>query len=299
MVDVRLARYVLVLVEERHFGRAAERLHIAQSALSIQVKQLERQLGVTLFDRSTRRVEITAAGLHFAALARTLVAAADRVDTEMDLLAQGLLGQVSVGFVGTATYDVLPRLARLVRSALPAVDLQLRGELLSPDLEHGLLEGSYDLALLRPGDEHHAALAVEPLRTERLVAVLPATHARASASAIDLAELADQTFITHPSRGSSSMHHRVLAACERAGFRPSTVLEVGETATLVVFVAAGLGVALVPEPVRVLRLDGVAYVSLAMPELVTLALARRRDSSSEAARRVAALVREAVRATPT
>src|SRR6478752_845473 len=149
-MELRHLRAFAVLAEERHFGRAAERLHIAQPALSQQVKQLERELGTPLFTRTTRRVELTEAGARFAEHARTVLADVARAEDDMALLASGRAGRVSVGFIGTATYDVLPRAAREVRRELPDVELELRGELLSPQLVTGLADRTYDVALLRP-----------------------------------------------------------------------------------------------------------------------------------------------------
>src|SRR3954462_2333135 len=114
-MDLRHLRYFVAVAEERHFGRAAERLHLAQPALSQQIKQLERELGVQLFTRTTRRVEPTEAGLRFADHARSVLADVDRARDDMAALATGHAGRVSVGFIGTATYDVLPRVAREVR----------------------------------------------------------------------------------------------------------------------------------------------------------------------------------------
>jgi DNA-binding transcriptional LysR family regulator len=289
-MELRHLRSFAVLAQERHFGRAAARLHIAQPALSQQVKQLERELGVDLFTRTTRRVELTEAGARFAEHARTVLGDVDRAAEDMALLATGRAGRVSVGFIGTATYDVLPRVAREVRAALPDVDLDLRGELLSPQLATGLLDHTYDVALLRPDPLNQGDLSVSRLRTERLVAVLPSAHPLAGRRRIALSALADEAFVVHPSGHRSSVHARVLAACEAAGFTPSPVLEVGETATLVVFVAAGMGVALVPEPVRSLGLDGVAYVPLTDAPTIDLALATRSDGDSPAVRRVAEII---------
>lgn len=276
-----MLRYVVALAEEHHFGRAAERCHVAQSALSHQVKQLETELGVRLFDRTTRHVAITAAGTRFVEHARQVVAAAERAAADMRAIAEGRSGAVSVGFVGTATYDVLPRVAHRVRADLPDIDLTLRGELLSPALTAAVAAGDLDLALVRPGATP-AGLDVRHLRTERLVAVLPSTHPLADSSTIDLAQLAGEPFVLHPSGDRSSIHQQVLAACLVAGFTPPSTLEVGETATLAVFVAAGLGVALVPEPVRSLRLDGVTYVDLADPPTVDLVLVSRSGDRSPA-----------------
>jgi DNA-binding transcriptional LysR family regulator len=289
-MELRHLRSFTVLAEERHFGRAAARLHIAQPALSQQIKQLERELGVSLFTRSTRRVEPTEAGLRFAEHARTVLGDVSRAEVDMAQLASGHAGRVSVGFIGTATYDVLPRVAREVRQQLPGVELELRGELLSPDLVSGLSDRTFDLALVRPDPLTSGDLTLRRLRTEQLVAVLPAHHPLAHRRRIDLSLLAGEAFVMHPSGHRSSMHEEVLRACAAAGFAPSTVTEVGETATLVVFVAAGLGVALVPEPVRSLGLEGVAYVALTDPPTVDLALATRAGDGSPAVRRVAEVV---------
>ncbi|GAA4368948.1 LysR substrate-binding domain-containing protein [Nocardioides caricicola] len=289
-MELRHLRSFAVLAEERHFGRAAERLHLAQPALSQQVKQLERELGVELFTRTTRRVDLTEAGARLVGHAREVLGDVDRARDDMAALASGRAGRVSVGFVGTATYDVLPRVAQEVRRSLPGVELDLRGELLSPELAAGLADRTYDLALLRPGEP---GLDARTLRTERLVAVLPAGHPLAGRRRIGLAALRDEAFVMHPSGHRSSIHARVLEACAAAGFQPSSVVEVAETATLVVFVAAGLGVALVPEPVRALGLEGVAYVALTDAPTIDLALAARADASP-AAQQVAAIVARCV-----
>ncbi|MEW2492723.1 LysR substrate-binding domain-containing protein [Streptomyces nodosus] len=294
-MELRHVRSFLALVEERHFGRAAARLHIAQPALSQQIKQLERDLGTVLFTRSTRRVELTEAGADLTAYARSILAEVERAEAHMAMLASGHAGRVSIGFVGTATYDVLPQVARTVRAELPAVSLELHGELLAPQLVEGLLDGAYDLALFRPGPAGHSGVRVVPLRTERLVAVLPSHHPLAGRRGIPLAALADEPFVVHPSRERSSMHERVLAACARAGFEPATLVEVGETSTLVVFVAAGHGVALVPESVQSLRVDGVTYLPLTETETVDLGLARRTGHNAPATERVAAVIESCVR----
>lgn len=288
-MELRTIRYFLAVADELHFGRAAARLHVAQSALSAQIKQLEKEVGLVLFTRTTRHVELTPAGHRFREHARRITDAAGQAKADMRALEKGLSGRVSVGFVGTATYDVLPRLARRVHDELPDIELVLRGELLNPQLEAGLEDGTYDLALLRPGTARDGVL-LRPLRTERLVAVLPSQHGLAADESVDLADLASEAFVIHPSGDHSSMHGQVLAACGRAGFRPARLVEVGETATLVVFVAAGLGVALVPEPVRSLVVAGAAYVPLAEPETVDLALASRIGEPSAATTRVAEII---------
>ncbi|MEU8222659.1 LysR substrate-binding domain-containing protein [Kribbella sp. NPDC048915] len=283
-MELRHLRSFVALAEERHFGRAAARLHIAQPALSQQLKVLERQIGTTLLDRSTRRVELTEAGRLLLGRAREILAATGRTVADLDLLAQGRAGRVRVGFVGTATYDVLPQVAQRVRAELPDLELELHGELLGPALLDRLRDGDLDVALLRPGpvdgiDLHRDDLVVQELRREPLVVVLPSGHPRSQDKAVDLLGLADEVIITHPSGRRSTMQPRVLEACRAAGFVPE-LLEVGETGTLVVFVAAGLGVGLVPESVRALRLEGVVYVPLTAAVEVPLAVAYRRDAGA-------------------
>ncbi|MBL3670388.1 LysR family transcriptional regulator [Streptomyces sp. M2CJ-2] len=293
-MELRQLRSFLALAEECHFGRAAARLHVAQPALSQQVKQLERELGVSLFNRSTRRVELTEAGRHLTDYARTLVAEEERARIHLRELATGHAGRVSVGFIGTATYDVLPKVARTVRAKLPGITLDLRGEILTPRLVEGLLSGTFDLAVLR-GAVSEENIRTTPLRSEPLVAVLPAHHRLADRPSIPLKALADEPFVIHPSQSRSSMYDRVLSACRRAGFRPDPLIEIGETATLVVLVAAGHGVALVPQSVQSLSLEGVTYVPLTGSESVELMLARRTHRVSAATEQVASVIEECVR----
>ncbi|MGW5863261.1 LysR family transcriptional regulator [Streptomyces sp. NPDC055239] len=294
-MELRQVRYFLALAEECHFGRAAARLHIAQPALSQQIKQLERELGTPLFHRSTRHVELTEAGRHLTGYARTLLTEAERARVHMTELATGHAGRVSVGFIGTATYDVLPRVARTVRSRLPHITLDLHGELLTPQLADGLLDGTYDLAVFRSRTATQD-LDITPLRTEPLVAVLPSHHPLADSRQISLDSLAGEPFVIHPAQARSAMYDRVLSACHRAGFQPSPLVEVGETATLVVLVAAGHGVALVPESVQSLRLDGVTYVPLADTETIDLVLGRRAHRNSPSAQQVASIIEECTHA---
>jgi DNA-binding transcriptional LysR family regulator len=293
-MELRQVRYFLALAEECHFGRAAARLHVAQPALSQQIKQLEHELGTPLFHRSTRHVELTEAGRQLTEHARTLLAEAERARAHMAELATGQAGRVSVGFIGTATYDVLPRVARTVRARLPHVTLDLHGELLTPQLVEGLQTGAYDLAVVRPSPQAEG-VSVTPLRTEPLVAVLPSQHPLAGGGKVSLAALANEPFVIHPAQPRSAMYDVVLAACARAGFQPTSLVEVGETATLVVLVAAGHGVALVPQSVQSLRLDGACYVPLAETETIDLVLGRRAQGNSPAVGQVASVIEECVR----
>jgi DNA-binding transcriptional LysR family regulator len=274
-VELRHLRYFVAVAEERHFGRAADRLHMAQPPLSQQIRRLEAELGVTLLQRTTRRVELTAAGSAYLERARAVLAAVDAAGVEAQRVAEGYVGRLAVGCVGSATYSLLPRLARTLREELPGIDFSFRGEMLVPDQVEALLGGSIDLALLRP-PVAEPGLELRPLRRDRLIVALPEGHPLAARRRVRVADLREEDLVVHPSRGRSVMHELVVSLCRDAGFRPRIRHEVSETSTLVTFVAAGLGVAIVPEPVASLGVAGATYRPLSPAETtVELAVALR------------------------
>jgi DNA-binding transcriptional LysR family regulator len=284
-MELRHLRYFVAVAEECHFGRAASRLHMAQPPLSQQIKQLEAELGVQLLTRSTRRVELTPAGAHYLERAREILDRVDAAASEAERVASGEIGHVTIGFTGSATYELLPSLSRALRSELPGIELDLRGELLTPTQVDGLLAGRLDVGVLRPpvGD---AAIEVRSLRHEPLVAVLPERHPLASRTHVAIRDLSDETFVGYPARHRSVIHDAVQLACRAAGFTPQPI-EVAETSTLVSFVAAGLGVALVPMSVQHLRITGAIYRPLTgTAPTVELALATLRDENSPVIQRV-------------
>ena len=172
---------------------------------------------------------------------------------------------------------MLPALAAALREELPGVVLDLRGELLTPAQVARLLDGTLDLGLLRP-PVRERELSTEVLRSEPLVAVLPESHPLADADAVPLERLEGEPFVTYPSHFRSVLHDAVEDACAAHGFKPLAAHEVAETATLVSFVAAGLGVSLVPASVRNMTVQGAVYRPLADDATrVELAVAWRRD----------------------
>jgi DNA-binding transcriptional LysR family regulator len=290
-MELRHLRYFVAVAEERHFGRAADRLHMAQPPLSQQIRRLEAGLGVTLLHRTTRSVELAPAGEVLLVRAREILAAVEGASEDARRAARGEFGRLAVGFTGSATYELLPKLAAALRDALPGVVLELRGELLTPAQVASLLDGTLDLGLVRP-PVRERDLAVEVVRREPLVAVLPHTHPLAAADAVPLEELAGEPFIVYPSHFRSVVHDAVEATCEAHGFLPRAALEVSETATLVSFVAAGLGVSLVPESVRHMTVHGAVYRPLAGDAAaVELAVAWRRADVSPLLARALGVVR--------
>ncbi len=292
-MELRHLRYFRAVAEERHFGRAAVRLHMAQPPLSQQIRQLESELGVTLLRRSTRKVELTPAGETYLARVRQILAAVDAAGEEAHRVDAGLEGRLVIGCVGSATYSLLPALARALREELPGIDFTFRGEMLVPDLADALRAGDIDLALLRPPLDD-TGLTVRHLRRERLLVALPDGHRLASRERIRLVDLREEEFIVHSGGNRSVMYDLVITLCRGVGFDPRVRHEVAETSTLVTFVAAGLGVALVPEPVAELGVAGATYRPLtARGARIDLAAGTRADDDGAAlARTLAVLERQ-------
>jgi DNA-binding transcriptional LysR family regulator len=257
-VELRHLRYFRAVAEELHFGRAAERLHIAQPPLSQQIRQLERELDVRLLTRSTRRVELTPAGEAYLKRTVAVLDAVDDAGQQARRIAAGLEGHLTIGCVGSATYSVLPQLVRALREQLPHVEIGIRGEMLAPAQIEALLSGDIDIALLRPPIDH-PDLVSEVLRRDRLIVALPASHPLAERDAVHVTDLRGQGLIGHAGQGRSVMGGLVAAICADAGFAPEIRHEVSETSTLVTLVAAGLGVAVVPAPTADLDVAGVVY----------------------------------------
>ena len=295
-MELRHLRYFRAVAEELHFGRAAERLHIAQPPLSQQIRQLERELAVTLLVRTTRKVELTPAGETYLKRVVAILDAVDEAGGQAQRIAEGAEGQLAIGCVGSATYSLLPRLVRALREELPGVDVSVRGEMLAPTQITALLTGEIDLALLRPPIEQSGVL-VETVRRDRLLAALPEGHPLAVRDELRVNDLRDEEFVAHAGHGRSVMNSVLTAMCADAGFVPRVRHEVEETSTLVTLVSAGLGVAIVPEPTAALDIAGVCYRPLAPDALgVDLAAARAEKANSPLLENVLAVLRQVARA---
>ena len=295
-VELRHLRYFVAVAEERHFGRAAARLHIAQPPLSQQIRRFEAELGEPLLYRTTRSVELAPAGEVLLERAREILAAVDSAIDDARRAARGEYGRLAIGFTGSVTYAMLPSLAAALRQELPGVTLDLRGELLTPAQVAQLRDGTLDLGLLRP-PVHERDLSTEVLGSEPLVAVLPRSHPLADSEAVPLELLNGEPFVTYPSYFRSVLHDAVEDACAAHGFKPLAAHEVAETATLVSFVAAGLGVSLVPASVRNMTVQGAIYRPLAHDTTrVELAAAWRRDDDRPMLARALNVIRRDLRA---
>jgi LysR family transcriptional regulator, benzoate and cis,cis-muconate-responsive activator of ben and cat genes len=289
--ELRLIRYFVAVAEELHFGRAAARLHVAQPGLSQQIQSLERRLGVRLLERTSRQVRLTAAGSLLLTEGRRLLADAERAVDRVQRTGRGEVGRVTVAAIGSATYDVVPRLLRAHRARSPDVELVLR-EMSTPAQVQALRTGEIDVGLLRvPADT--ADLVVHAVRDDRMALMLPDAHPLAKKSRIPLRALAREPLILFPAAPRPSWADTVVAACREAGFEPIVAQEAMESATVVSFVAAGVGIAIVPEGLKVLARPGVVFKLVAPPAPVTrLAAVHRAGELPPAVHALMELMRE-------
>lgn len=282
-LDVRRMRYFLAVAEELHFGRAAERLHIAQPALSRQIALLEKGLGVLLFDRIRSRIQLTRAGEALIPHVRDILARIEEASGAARSAALGVTGSLSVGFVGSATYEVLPRILQLFRRSNPSVDLQVF-TMNNAELKTALIERRLDVAFSRPGIAD-PEIRQRDIFAEPLVAILPADHPLAGRGKLALSELRDEPFILYPRHPRPSFADTVARHCRDAGFEPRVATETMDLQTALGLVAIGVGCSIVPRSVGESARSGIRCVQLSDVKLRTvLGMNWRRDNRSSVLR---------------
>ena len=291
--DLRRLRYFVAVAERLHFGRAAEALHISQPPLSRAIRALEDELGVALFTRTRRKVELTPAGERLLEDTRRLTGQLERTVHELRAMASGQHARLRIGFVSLADYGgVLPELLKAYKAAHPPVRLSLR-EMLSPDQAAALHAGELDFGLLLPPVAGAARLDHLVVQREAFVVALPAKHALARASGrLRLRELAGQPVVMIPRQIAPRLYDIVAQLAAQAGMSLNVAQEAIQMQTVVSLVSSGLGAAVVPASVANLGRRGVVYRELAdrHPRL-DVWLAWRRGALSDAAAQFVALAR--------
>jgi len=262
MIAGRLLKQFIAVAEELHFARAAERLHMAQPPLSQAIKHLEEIVGARLFDRSRHFVALTPAGQAFLDEARNLLTAGQKAIDTARRISEGKAGRVRIGFVGSVSYALLPRLLRDLRSRHPAIEPDLR-ELTSQQQIDELAAGRIDIGVVRLPLSNASDLSLRTIDTERFIAVLPKHHRLARARSIRMRDLAGEIFMTFPAAKIPGLHAKFLMACDEAGFSPKIALEAWQMAGMVSLVAADMGIALLPAQVRSTSHPDVVYKTLA------------------------------------
>ncbi|MDM7884281.1 LysR substrate-binding domain-containing protein [Curtobacterium sp. RHCKG23] len=259
-VDLRQLRAFLAVADELHFGRAAERLRIAQPALSQQIRRTERDLGVDLFVRTSRSVALTAAGRVLQGRARSLLDQAQRDLDEVVRVGRGEAGRLDVGFVVSALPLGPIERVQAFRQRFPLVRVELT-EGYSSTLLARIVRGELDLAVLRDPDPDPAVRFL-PFRTERFVAAVPRGHRLADRAAIRGTELVDDPFVFFPAVAGAVATERNLAPVVDDGRRPEVVQEATTWATVLHLVGAGLGVTIAPESATLAAPDSVVLLPL-------------------------------------
>jgi DNA-binding transcriptional LysR family regulator len=241
-MELRQIRYFMAVAEDQHFGRAAERMHIAQPALSQHVRRLERELGVRLFDRSARHVRLTPAGEAFLSVARRMSRQVDEATTAARRADAGEAGRLGVGVHVSAAAPVLSVVLRHWSRLRPGV----RPHLLSGragELVDLVRRGELDVALVDgPVTDPNVATAL--VREDHMVIVLPADHPLARQETVSIHSLKGEQFVSIARRSAMTLHDRFIELCGSAGFSPDVALEVDDPDLLPLAVAAGLGVGL-------------------------------------------------------
>lgn len=259
-VELRHLRYFLAVAEELHFGRAAEKLHMAQPPLSQQIRQLEAWIGFPLFERNSRSVKLTPAGTELHKRLRQTLAKLENDVRSTRQVGQGLRGALDVGFIGTSILTAIPQLLSRYRQQFPEVQLRLH-ELYTSSLVQGLEDGSIDVGFLRDGGPV-AGLCTIPVLSEPFVAMLPAKHPLARRKSIPVSLLKKEPFVFFPQSVGATAWQRTVAICEEHGFRPDVVQEAPQWITITRLVAAGIGVTIAPHCVCQIATSGVVAVEL-------------------------------------
>jgi DNA-binding transcriptional LysR family regulator len=262
-VELRHLRYFTAVAEHGGIGRTAQILHVAQSAISEQIRDLESELGVSLFDRKNRRIRLTYHGEQFLKDARAVLAAADHAVANVQKSLQGEIGSLTIGFFVGGTGNFFSTVIKEFRDRFPNVQVSLVE--MAPGMQHRALEtGATDVAFTRPVQPAYATLLQsEHFRTEPIYAVLLRSHSLAGKRRIFIRELADELFILNDRSHSPATFDKAITLCAEAGFSP----KIGSTATVssgvIALVEAGEGVAILPEGSKKLRSEEVVFVPLA------------------------------------
>lgn len=256
MLELSQLRSFVAVAEELHFGRAAKRLNMTQPPLTRQIQLLERDVGVQLFVRTSRSVQLTPAGRVFLAEAQGLLQQSEAAVQVARRAAQTNKGAMTVGFIGAATYSFLPRLAAKAQAELPNLDLTFQ-EMASTTQLEALALGRIDLGLVRPLPARRDVQSACVMR-ENLALALPLTHPLAGRRRPDLKQLDGEAFIMYSAEGRY-LHDMLTKAFQSAGVQPRYVQQMSHAQAILSLVSTGLGVAIVPEHTRNACFDNVVF----------------------------------------
>jgi DNA-binding transcriptional LysR family regulator len=291
-LELRHLRYFLATAEELNYGRAAERLNIAQPGLSQQIKSLEDIVGTPLFDRTKRAIRLTLAGELFAAESRKTVAQAEMALLAARRAGRGEVGRVAIGYVGSAAYTgALTTMIGGFREAYPEAEIQISEMEMQQQLDQ-MGEGKLDIGFIRPPISLPVGVTTVQIMMEEIVLAMSTSHRLAGLASVPLAEFSEDIFIIPRHAPNVSFHKYTTAACHAYGFFPKFGPQGRDFVTIASMAAVGLGVALVPQSLRCIQLPGVCYKPIMGGTVMAeLAVAFRRNEPSPVARAFAKYAR--------
>lgn len=266
-MKIRWLECFVAVAEELHFGRAAERLGMAQPPLSRQIKQVEDDLGVLLFNRGRSQVTLTQAGEKLLERAQEILFRLEEAQLEARRIGQGAEGRLRIGFVGSSTYGVMPNILKSYRRHYPGVALGLF-PMNNAGLRSALIKREIDVAIARPRLDD-AEIVSRQLVKEPLVLALPDTHRLAQAANVRLCDLVDETMILYPEKPRPSFADHVLDLFRAEGQEPKSRLFAMDVQTAISLVSIEAGAAIVPASVGAAERQGVRYVTLENAETTT------------------------------
>lgn len=293
-MNLKQLNYFMALAEELHFGRAAERLGMAQPPLSRQIKQLEEELGAVLFNRGRSAITLTQAGQRLQERGRAILDLVADTQLEVRRIGQGAEGRLRIGFVGSSTFGILPNIIKSFRANYPQIALSLI-PMNNAQLHRRLVSRQIDVAFARPALED-AEFAKLKLHDEPLIVAAPDTFDAGSCKTVTLAALRDLNFILYPEFPRPSYADFVLACCEKQGVEITKRVFTMDLQTALSLVAIGEGVAIVPEAVGSASRNGVRFHAFE-PELGTteLSLNHRIDEQGVHVRKFVEIARSVAR----
>ena len=293
-MDIRRLRYFLAVAEEMHFGRAAEKLHIVQPALSMQITALEKELGGLLFTRTSRRVELTEAGKVLRLEAQRIIELSEQAKITVQRSLKGETGCVRLGFAGNAVFTgKLMADLHAFHKAYPDAELVIREMPPHQQLE-SILAGSIDLGYAPDlNNKHDPAIGYEQIGSWSRVVAMSVDHPLKDKKVLTPAMLAQEPFIFYDQQGSDDKLHQSLRRV--LGTEPQIAYRANTTLSVLALVAAGFGIALVPEPLTQLAIPGVVYKKFNEKALsANLMLLSRTEETNATVKAFLALVREAI-----
>ena len=279
-MELRQLRYFTAVAEELHFGRAAKRMNISQPPLSMQIRNLEDELGTRLFNRTSRQVELTTAGEAFLVQVQQILADLDGAVESARQAGQGNIGRLAMGFIGPAMDAFLPEIIRGFQSRYPGITLGLTESGTSRQIED-LYAGRIQVGFVRLYRHKPDGLSAQVLRQEPYVLAVPGDHPLAGQNKVALSQLKNEPFIMYPRSVQPQLYDSMMACFKDSGFTPKIVQEAKTKHTTIALVAAGLGVAVVPSSSKVFCRKGVFFLDLdaSLPHIEISMLWRQTDKN--------------------